>query len=450
MPIGTAWPVSFDAFAGSMAAFGPFEHTPHLALGVSGGSDSLALCLLAAEWCRRQGGQLTALIVDHGLRDGSADEARRVADWLAQRRIASDILVWRGTKPASRLQARAREARYALMEDWCRHHGVLHLLVGHTADDQAETFFLRLQHGSGPDGLSGMSAVRELTHCRLLRPLLRMRRTALQGFLQAHGQDWIDDPTNDDTRFARTAVRQQLSAGVLEPEALWSAAHRYGQVRVVAEQAVDRFLATYGRMSSAGYGGLTHDALRTIPNDTAVRALARVITAVGGTWYPPKRQPLERLYEKLCGPGAASDTLGRCRVIADGRTVMIYREARNLPAPQALADNMNLRWDGRIAVRTADGARPDVHLVAGESSPRQTIKWSEAALGNPSHLRWQRLPQPARASLPVLADASGIFSAPLLTYNLKLPGSADNARNTNVSMTFRPRRALSHAVFFVA
>ena len=78
---------------------------------------------------------MTGLIVDHGLRSGSAAEALQVAGWLDRRGIERRILKWRGEKPETGIQATAREARYRLLTAWCRRHDVFHLLVGHHLED---------------------------------------------------------------------------------------------------------------------------------------------------------------------------------------------------------------------------------------------------------------------------------------------------------------------------
>ena len=139
-----------------MAAFGPFEAAPHIAVGCSGGPDSMALALLADHWARSRGGGITALVVDHGMRPDSAREAQTVCAWLAEDGIDAVTLTWPGPRPASDRQAAARRARYIRMRRWCREAGVLHLLLGHHRADQAETFLLRLARGSGVDGLAAM------------------------------------------------------------------------------------------------------------------------------------------------------------------------------------------------------------------------------------------------------------------------------------------------------
>lgn len=104
----------FDALMTRLAPAGP------LAVAVSGGADSLALCLLASAWVRRAGRSLTALTVDHGLRPDSAAEAAQVGDWLGAQGIPHVILNWTGPKPATGLPAAARKARYDLLLSWCR------------------------------------------------------------------------------------------------------------------------------------------------------------------------------------------------------------------------------------------------------------------------------------------------------------------------------------------
>ena len=88
-----------------MAALGPFERAPRLAVAVSGGSDSMALALLAAAWARQAGGDAVALAVDHRLRRESADEAGQVGRWLAARGIEHHILPWNDARPGASLQA---------------------------------------------------------------------------------------------------------------------------------------------------------------------------------------------------------------------------------------------------------------------------------------------------------------------------------------------------------
>ena len=152
---------------------GPFEQPPRLAAAVSGGPDSMSLAFLTDGWVRCRGGSLLALVVDHGLRPASADEAMLTARRLAAAAIEARILRWEGAKPATGIQAAARRARYGLLEGACRAQGILHLLLGHQREDQAETVAMRAASGSGSTGMAGMPAVSEASDLRRLRLELR-------------------------------------------------------------------------------------------------------------------------------------------------------------------------------------------------------------------------------------------------------------------------------------
>ena len=265
---------SFDAL---MEGLGPFEDRPHIAVAVSGGADSLCLALFAGRWAERRGGRVVGLTVDHGLRPEAGDEALQVGRWLERPGIEHRVLKWTGPKPVSGIQAAARRARYRLMSSWCREKGFLHLLLGHTGDDQAETLLLRLSSGSGPDGLAAMSAIRETPDVRMLRPWLGVAKQALVETLTAQGQDWIEDPSNQDHSFARVRVRKTMKDGGFRPKDLALAAHRFGRARQVMEAEASRLLARVARIHPAGFAELQCAPLVAAPDEISLRALSRVL-----------------------------------------------------------------------------------------------------------------------------------------------------------------------------
>ena len=281
-------PLAAPEFAALLAPFAPFEARPVLAVAVSGGRDSLALALLADEWAAARDGRVLALIVDHGLRPEAADEARATRERLAGRGIDAEILVWSGDKPSTRLQQAAREARYRLLFEACRRHGVLHLMTAHHADDQAETVAMRAARESGPDGLAGMAAAVEHRDLRLLRPLLDVPRRRLTATMEARGVDWVDDPSNQDRRFERIRVRQD---GVAP-----------GIVRDAGRTVRDRALAAtvLGALELGSDGlALDHVVVSQLRKDITEQLLSRVVQAVGGLDYPPRRERLERAAARL-------------------------------------------------------------------------------------------------------------------------------------------------------
>jgi tRNA(Ile)-lysidine synthase len=305
-------PLDAAAFARLMTPFEPFEQAPVLAVAVSGGRDSLALALLAHDWARSRGGKIVGLVVDHGLRPESAAEAATTRDVLERNGCEAAILQWSGIKPSSRLQEAARTARYRLLREECRRRGILHLLLGHHADDQAETVTMRAARQSGPDGLAGMAALVEQPEIRLLRPLLAVSRACLTATVLAHDVAWIDDPSNSDPRFERARLR--LAPCAAPPPRSTDRAEREAGL---ARAAVDVL-----HVEGGGAAALDRTAFQRLPKDIQGRLLSRVIQAAGGGDHPPRRDRLERAVERLCGPvdrgksGKGQDfTLSECRLM---------------------------------------------------------------------------------------------------------------------------------------
>jgi tRNA(Ile)-lysidine synthase len=423
-------PLQAPEFATLIGALAPFEPRPRLAVGVSGGADSLALTLLVQAWAAAQGGALTALTVDHGLRLEAAAEARQVAAWLGARGIEHRILAWRGAAPAHGIQAAARDARYRLLEDWCAEQGVLHLLLAHHQDDQAETVLLRLARGSGPDGLAGMSAVVERAQCRVLRPLLTVPRARLVATLQSLGQGWIEDPSNRDPRYARARLRQGLAplaeAGVTS-ERMAAIAVRLGRVRVALEAEVARLLARCAAIDPAGVARLDAAALAAAPAEIGSRALAAVLLMVSGAAYPPRGERLERLYRRLADGGLGDGaTLGGCRILPRRGGVLVCREPAAMAPPVAARPGAVVTWDGRFRLRLSKGAPAGLRLGAADTpaGPR-------------------RLPSAARFGMPALRDDTGDVAAASVLGFGRLGGAPPG------SLLFRPRRPLTGAGFTV-
>ena len=442
---GTSALLTDQAFEKLMADMGPFEARPHLAVAVSGGADSLCLALLMGRWAQHLGGRVTALTVDHGLRDQSRDEARQVGRWLQPQGIDHQILDWQGPKPQTGVQAAARAARYRLMQAWCRKHGVLHLGLAHTQDDQAETFLLRLGSGSGADGLAAMSAVRETSDVRLLRPLLDVPKAALQATLRAQGQEWIEDPSNRDPAFARVRVRQAMGEGGLEARGLAHSAYRFGRARQALEAAASELLARSLRAHPAGFAVLLYTPLEAAADEISLRALARVVAAIGGRDYGPRLDRLERLHQDvLMNRTKTAATLGGCRILMNDGKLLVCRETRGLPAPLDVIPGERLIWDRRFIIRFGGvGAAGRRQMPLGEQG------WAEIVGCRPD-LRHGPVPGPARPSLPALFDQFGVYSVPYLGFRREMDTGPKASQGPNFEkIRFSPPNSFSSTGFFL-
>lgn len=436
------------AFEALMAPLSPFEPAPRIAVAVSGGPDSLALCLLAERWARARGGAVLGLTVDHRLRPESGAEAAQARRWLAAHAIPHRTLRWSGTRRTTGVQEEARAARLALLTGWCRRAGVLHLLLGHQREDQAETALQRLVRGSGIDGLAAMAPVRLALEpagsgVRLLRPLLSVPRAALLATLARRDQPWIDDGTNQDTRHARTrlaAAIARLGPEGLSAERLARVAARAAGDRAALDRLCTDLLAACAHPAPAGFVTLDRNALHGAPAALALRALGRALTTVSGAPHPPRQERLERLAERLRSGDARAATLGGCRVVPKAGGIVVCREPAAASAALALAPGERALWDGRFVVSLGADAGPGSFRVRrlGTEGLARARAMARAA-GMP--LKTDHVPAPARPALPALFDLDGPLAAPHLGFRRRTTGG--EAGGETFSASFRPGRPLA-------
>ena len=391
--------------------FEGFARYRHVAIAVSGGSDSVALMALTRAWSQRRGGpRLTALTVDHGLRSEATAEAVAVAAWAEGMGLAHRTLAWKGAKPAHGIQDAARRARYGLMADWCQANGADALALAHTLEDQAETVLMRLARGSGVDGLSGMAGVSHLDGIALLRPLLGLRKARLRATLEALGQPWIEDPSNADERFERVRVRNALA--VLEglgvtAEAIGRSAGRLGGARAALDEATALAMADGVTCFDAGFVSVDLDRFAATGAEIGARLLARCLQAVGGRARPPGRDALARLDRHLRTGEGSSWTLGGCAIRRRHARALICRESgRRAPAPAAIGRNAPAVWDGRFRIAVA-GGRPAGLVIR----PLDVAGWTQVVAGD---RRQRSLPAYLGRSLVSVWSGDRLVSVPHL------------------------------------
>ncbi|CAO3420701.1 tRNA(Ile)-lysidine synthetase (EC 6.3.4.19) [Azospirillum endophyticum] len=434
-------PVSREEFARAMAALGGFEPAPVIAVGVSGGGDSVGLVLLLRHWVAERGGSLLALTVDHGLRSESAGEAAVVGQAMARLGIPHHILRWEGEKPSTGLQAAARAARHRLLGEACGEAGILHLALAHHRDDQAETVLLRLARGSGIDGLAGMTPVRTDGRVRMIRPLLGFAHDRLLATCRAEGVGWIEDPSNRNPRFARArlrAARELLGDEGLDGARLGEVARRAGRARAALEQATAALLAEAATIHPEGWITLAPAPLLAAPAEIGLRALARALSVVGGPAHPPRDEALERLFGALTdGQGG---TLGGCVIRMRRGAVMIAREPAAVAERLTAPPGASVLWDGRFDLRVSAQWKQPVTVAALGAAG-----WREWA-GRQAPKRLPDLPLPVRESLPSLWSGSDLLGIPMIG---SLYGSGADGQDRMDRAIFRPLSSLGRPAFTV-
>lgn len=365
----------------------PFAAPAEVVVGVSGGADSMALAWLLRGW-----GEPFAVVVDHGLRAGSNEEAALTLARLGAMGVPGQV-VRLGLAPGADVGQRARAGRYAALLAVCRAVGRPDLFVGHHARDQAETIVLRARAGSGAAGLAGMAATSWRGAARLLRPLLTVAPERLRATLAAAGVAWVEDPTNLDPGTARGALRR----------------HRYREPCVASGRAeVEAAVAAELGVRVAVYG--TGHAV--VKGPLSALAWSSLVWAISGRAHPPGKAAVARLAER--GGGTLHGVRAR-----DG---LVTREDAALAGPVAAVDGAV--WDGRFELR---GAVPGATLGAlgGDAARfRRRLGLASAVL----------------RTLPALRIGGNLFMVPHL-------GFPDGETCRSVSIGFRPMRPLAGARF---
>ena len=284
-----------ERFAADLGALWPGQG--RLGLAVSGGPDSLALLLLAAQALP---GRIAAATVDHGLRSESAAEAALVARICADLGVPHQTLAV--TVEPGNIQSAARAARYAALASWAADQEIAALVTAHHADDQAETLLLRLNRASGVAGLAGVRARGAVPGTRLpvLRPLLGWRRAELAAVVAAAGLEAVDDPSNRDDRFDRARLRKALvQADWLDIPALAQSAAHLADADAALDWAAAR---EWAEQVERGPMGITYRP--QAPRAVALRVLARIVAELDGE--APRGSAVARLFDTLLARQPAS------------------------------------------------------------------------------------------------------------------------------------------------
>ena len=371
-----------------------------LGVAVSGGGDSVALLLLSHAWLEDRGSALRCATVNHRLRDGADAEARFVASLCRELGIQHETLNWETIPSSGNLQGAARDARRGLIGSWARRHGLGAVLLGHTRDDQAETFLMRLGRGSGVDGLASMYPVEHDRGVVWVRPLLEVSRESLRKFLISAGVGWCEDPCNKDDRFLRSRVRKarwKLDELGLDQETLIATADRMKQARFGLEVATRELANRVAEPTSMGSVLIDLERCGDVPAEIRLRLLAHALKWVSGSSYRPRLAALLRFEEALnSGVGA---TLSGCIAVHGSKGMAeVCREVSAMKVQPAARGV----FDGRWRVTVPEELRESEVRPLGEHGLRSCPDW-----------KCQGSSRTAVMATPSIWLANELISAPL-------------------------------------
>lgn len=309
-----------------------------IAVALSGGGDSMALTKLLSEHAKTVHGlRIHALIIDHGIRPESAEEAtltaERVKNWA---HVTPYVLPLNLGPLASKIQETARNARYAAFKNYCDEKDIKALFLGHHSDDLFETMLFRLAKGSGVDGLAGMSEVSIWDDNKvLIRPFLQFPKTQLQYTCKNYGIDWIEDFSNCDLRFSRARFRGAKS--ILEKEGLtakklYITSKRLAQANSFLQNSAQAYLKKCAKIINTDRVVLNLSVYRGVPSSPRIIILKQELKGLSSLIEKPQKlQKIEDCDRALCSAKAfRTRTLYGCKIIRDDKNdeIVIETEPR--------------------------------------------------------------------------------------------------------------------------
>jgi tRNA(Ile)-lysidine synthase len=325
--------ISIDEFKKSLKFL---DFKEDIAIAVSGGADSMALCfLLSRLYPELARNKLHALTVDHGIREESAKEAQNVSEWVSSTIGARSVILKSDVEIGSdtKVMEKARELRYRLLSEYCQKNQIKKLYVAHHLNDQSETFLFRLAKGSGLDGLSAMHKSYDYNkRLEILRPLLPFSKDRLILTCTENKIPFVSDPTNVNEKYARTRIRN--SEEILAKEGL--NAKRVSVMAMRFKRAKDA-LDVY---SNKAYQNTLVDDLKDLksfdynllfdePEEIRIRVIKKALekfseNAKTTQPYGPRMTKLENLVKKIFNQkGFQTMTLGGCIFSFDANKALI-------------------------------------------------------------------------------------------------------------------------------
>ncbi|NUY39346.1 tRNA lysidine(34) synthetase TilS [Wolbachia endosymbiont of Litomosoides brasiliensis] len=386
-----------------------------VAVAVSGGIDSIALLHLIISWAKKRQCLLPiALAVNHGLRPESQEEVEFVVNYAKELGAKeSFILNWEKQNIKGNIQSQARKARYELLTKWCKNNNVKHLFTAHHKDDQAETFLLRLERGSGLDGLSSMDYKSSLNGVCILRPLLSFSRSRIKKYADFYQLKWVEDRSNQDLKYRRTLYRNLLKVSddreILTERICLTTLHMKRAMKALIYYTCLAFNDCVN-IHDLGYIEIKLSEFYKLPEEISLRLLLYSIMVISNKRYKPRYNSLIAIFNKvLRKDNDVHCTLSECKIRKCGESILIIRESSKIQEISvSLPLNGPIEWDNRFSC-----------TILGDQECSVTITPLKKTQKIPKFLKDYNCCPEVFYSLPVVLKDGKVLAYPHLNHNGK-------------------------------
>ena len=375
----------------AIEAVSPWAHLPDgkkWIVALSGGVDSTALLHLLGELAPLAKAELYGVIINHNLRKEAKAEAEQAQKTALQAGIKTEIITLAGKPPHSAIQEWARGERYDALCRFARQKGGL-LLLAHHLDDQNETIAMRLSHGSGLRGLSGMARTSYRQAVPIIRPFLEIPKTALYAYCQQENLSFIEDPSNQKDDFERVRWRKSL----YQDEALQSHMMRLGQLAERLQRQFDKALIPFLEHLSLHddlWAEMPQSIFDEMPKEAQLGLLRRLLAAIGGRDYVPSMEAQKQAIAQITA--GQTITIGHVIIKKSGQVLQFLPEAGRPVARQKVKAGTDMIFEGRFLVRLSQ---------SGWLSRLDDDIWGQLDKANSLRQQLNHLPAAVRRTFPV-------------------------------------------------
>ena len=297
-------------------------------VAVSGGPDSLALSALSHTYLLEKKTKVFFVLIDHGIRKNSSEEAQNVKKLLKKRGI--NLIILKNKKKINKnVQSKAREIRYQLLLDFCKKYKIKFIMTGHHRDDQIETFLIRLSRGSGIQGLSSMSKVSSLNKTiKLFRPLLSEKKENLIFLAKYYFGKIFKDPSNTDQKYLRTKIRnliKQFEKNGIKHDRIITSINNLASSRDTLNFYIQK-IENDCLLKKDNTIIINLKKFLIENNEIQLKIFSNCIKKISKNYYPPKAKKVLNLLNRINSSKKIKATLGGCVINKDKKNLIISKE----------------------------------------------------------------------------------------------------------------------------
>ncbi len=326
----------YENYISFLNNFKNYGNSKKVAISVSGGPDSLALCFLISYYNSQTNNKIKPFfyLIDHGLRKNSEKEARQVKKHLKLKKIDLKILKWVGKKPKSNLQSLARQKRYSLLFEECKKNNINIIVTAHHQDDFYETFFSRLLRGSGTEGLSSFAEIESKINFKgssfkIVRPLLNLNKEKLTYITKNVFNFYVNDPSNEMDKFQRVRIRKLISNlknEGLDFHKLNLTLNNLSSTNKAINEIVGLNIIKNAIFKNKTY--IINSNFFLFPDEVVFRSLSKLIKNLNGKDYAPRGRKMTNLIKNLKDKEHFKATLGGTIIKKLHNSVIVIKEKR--------------------------------------------------------------------------------------------------------------------------